>query len=108
MKIELQLNDAQAVASFISAIPEVRKAIEDALPALKTMFADAGLDLRQADVGSGNTPSGQTGQFRQPGHFQQASDSHALQGQSADTVGLTVRSMSPAMRASNRLLDTFA
>ncbi len=53
VSIELALNDGQASASFSSQQPEVRKAIEDALPLLKQMFADAGLQLEHADVGSG-------------------------------------------------------
>lgn len=102
VKIELQLNDAQAVASFSSAVPEVRKAIEDALPALKTMFADAGLDLRQADVGSGNArPSPQDS----PQH---RDDPHAKRSPtSGDRLAVNAPAV-PATRVASRLLDTFA
>ncbi len=105
VKIELQLNDAQAVASFSSALPEVRKAIEAALPELKTMFADAGLDLRQADVGSGHADS--------PAH-RNARDGHADDArgrQSSAPASASEPLALPGSRESSLsrgLLDTFA
>ncbi len=102
VKIELKLHDTQAVASFSSAQPEVRKAIEDALPALKTLFADAGLDLRQADVGSGNAQSS---------HSRHAQDNQAASRRDAHPAApvATMEGAAPlAARRSVGLLDTFA
>ncbi len=97
--IELQLHDAQAIASFSSQQPEVRKAIEDALPSLKAMFADAGLQLQQANVGSGDAGRQASGQ-RQVDSGSDVS-THAVD----DGPALAA---APLIRASNRLLDTFA
>lgn len=102
VKVELQLNDTQAIASFSSAQPEVRKAIEDALPALKTLFADAGLDLRQADVGSGNTPP-RDPQHAWNGHAGTARDAKSSAHDPAIDGVHTI-----ALRQSSGLLDTFA
>lgn len=99
VKVELQLQETQAVASFSSAQPEVRKALEDALPALKAMFAEAGLDLRQADVGGDNSRS------------RHAPDGHAQtsQGKHADAAPAAMGRAAPlAARLSRGLLDTFA
>jgi flagellar hook-length control protein FliK len=106
--IELQLDDTQATASFGSTQPEVRKAIEDALPALKTLFAEAGLDLRQADVGSGDAQSRQSRNLQDSqdrGHDNRTSGraSDAAPNQAAPDPAAPA-----AARQSHRLLDTFA
>ncbi len=99
VKVELQLQETQAVASFSSAQPEVRKALEDALPALKAMFAEAGLDLRQADVGGDNARS----RHAPDG---QAQTSH---GKPADAAPAAIGQAAPIpTRLSRGLLDTFA
>ncbi len=105
VKIELQLNDAQAVASFSSALPEVRKAIEAALPELKTMFADAGLDLRQADVGSGHADSPAQRHARD-GHAGNSRGGHAFAPASA--AGQLAQPVARESGLSRGLLDTFA
>lgn len=72
IKIVLQISDAQAYASFSSAQPEVRQAIESALPKLREMLGESGLQLAQADINSGNpqqqdeAASPQSKQSRQP------------------------------------------
>lgn len=101
VKIELQVSEAQAIASFSSHQPEVRKAIEDALPALKALFADAGLQLQQANVGGGDARQAQARE--QDGT--QARSSSARAGESTDSGSAP---MAPPARQSNRLLDTFA
>lgn len=97
VRIELQLSDNQASASFSSPQPEVRKAIEDALPGLKTLFADAGLQLQHADVGSGDARQGQP----RPAAFGAA----RARGQ-ADDASLPIAETPHII--SRRLLDTFA
>lgn len=97
--IELQLDDTHATASFSSAQPEVRKAIDDALPLLKTLFAEAGLDLRHTDVGSGEA------------HQRQGRDAHPASGRTTGATadaGLPEAAALPMARASRGLLDTFA
>ncbi|MCM0045391.1 MAG: flagellar hook-length control protein FliK [Burkholderiaceae bacterium] len=99
VKIELQLAETQAMASFSSAQPEVRKAIEEALPTLKALFADAGLNLMQADVGGGDAQS------------HQARDNRTAAGHPADPqkpLPATATTGAVAGRPSRGLLDTFA
>lgn len=97
VKIELQLSDNQASASFSSPQPEVRKAIEDALPGLKTLFADAGLQLQHANVGSGDARQGQP----RPAPF-----AAARARSRADDAPLSA--VEAPQLLSRRLLDTFA
>lgn len=58
VRVTLSIADGQASASFISLQPEVRQAIQDAVPRLKELFADVGLPLQQASVGSGDAGAG--------------------------------------------------
>lgn len=99
VSIELALTDHSASASFSSQQPEVRKAIEDALPLLKQMFADAGLQLQQADVGSGREQSAS------------GNDAHSRRGRQSSAEGehaTTPLTVTGAPRRSNALLDTYA
>lgn len=52
IQVTLQLDQQQATVQFVSALPEVRQALQDALPALRAMLGQAGIELGQADVGS--------------------------------------------------------
>ena len=52
IQVTLQLDQQQATVQFVSAAPEVRQALQDALPALRAMLGEAGIELGQADVGS--------------------------------------------------------
>lgn len=99
VKIELTLDEHQASASFISAQPEVRKAMEEALPTLKALFADAGLNLAQANIGGGHGQSRHDHQGRS-GNGTPASPPAAASGSAA--AGM------PGARPSRGLLDTFA
>ena len=55
LQIILNVTNDQATASFFSAQPEVRHALESALPKLREMMGDAGIQLGQATV-SADTP----------------------------------------------------
>ena len=59
LQVVLNVTNDQANATFIAAQPEVRLAIEAALPKLREMISDAGIQLGQANV-SADT-SGQQG-----------------------------------------------
>lgn len=50
LQVELNLSNDQATASFFSAQPEVRQALEAAFPKLREMMNDAGIQLGQATV----------------------------------------------------------
>ncbi|MDP2028132.1 MAG: flagellar hook-length control protein FliK [Thiobacillus sp.] len=52
LQIVLSVTNDQATASFFSAQPEVRHALEAALPKLREMMNDAGIQLGQTTVGA--------------------------------------------------------
>lgn len=58
IQITLHLNGDQASAAFASPHAEVRQAIQDALPQLREMLANSGIDLGRADVGSQGSGNG--------------------------------------------------
>lgn len=53
MQVVLHVSNGQADASFFAAQPEVRQALEAALPKLREMLSDAGVTLGQANVSAG-------------------------------------------------------
>lgn len=59
LQVVLTVTNDQANATFISAQPEVRLAIEAAMPKLREMMSDAGIQLGQANVSADN--AGQQG-----------------------------------------------
>ena len=50
VQVELQLTGAETIATFSSPVPEVRQAIEAALPELKALMEESGLHLASAGV----------------------------------------------------------
>jgi flagellar hook-length control protein FliK len=52
IEVSVSVSGDQANAFFVSANPAVRDALESAMPRLKEIFADAGITLGQAQVGS--------------------------------------------------------
>ena len=58
LQIVLNVSNEQATASFFSAQPEVRQALEAAFPRLRDMMSEAGIQLGQATV-SAETPQQQ-------------------------------------------------
>ncbi|NDI86657.1 flagellar hook-length control protein FliK [Undibacterium crateris] len=71
LKIILSLNQDQANATFITAQPEVRQALEASMPKLRDMMNDAGMQLAGFNVQTQSSPSGQgQGQGQQQASFQ--------------------------------------
>jgi flagellar hook-length control protein FliK len=58
MQIVLNVTNSQANATFVAAQPEVRQALEAALPKLREMLGDAGIQLGQASVSAGTPQHG--------------------------------------------------
>jgi flagellar hook-length control protein FliK len=50
VQVVLNVNNDQATVAFSSATPEVREALENAMPRLREMLSDAGVTLGQASV----------------------------------------------------------
>ena len=101
LQVVLNVSHSTATATFSAAQPEVRQALEAALPKLREMLGDAGIQLGQASVNSG--AANQQGMAdRQAAHGGQRSG-HVDSGVEAP---LRIGRVQPA--ASGRgLVDTF-
>lgn len=101
LQIVVNVTNDQATASFFSAQPEVRQALEAAFPRLREMMSEAGIQLGQATV-SAETPqqhaSDQRSQRLSPS-LSGAEDSASLDLPSIQTT---------ALRSGRGLVDTFA
>lgn len=103
MQITLNVNNNHATASFIAHHPEVRNALENAMPRLREMLGDAGIQLGQSDVSAGTSD--------QQAAFESGRQSSARQGSTNDSATVDpllhvshVRTPS----ASDGMVDTFA
>ena len=106
LQVVLNVSNSQANATFIAAQPEVRQALEAALPKLREMLGEAGIQLGQASVNSG-TPN-QQGSFEQQGS--QTARGHGLANgrETANADGqVRVSRVQPASSGLG-LVDTFA
>ncbi len=109
VRVTLTVADGQASAAFVSLQPEVRQAIQDAVPRLKEMFADAGLQLQQASVDSGDAGRHSAARTQHGHGFGRAgrdgaADASDESGNLVDAAtARTARSM-----AASRLVDLFA
>lgn len=54
MQVVLSVSNNQATVDFMSAQPEVRQALESALPRLREMMGESGVQLGQANVSAGS------------------------------------------------------
>ena len=112
VRITLSLTDGQASAAFVSHQPEVRQAIQDAVPRLKEMFADAGLQLQQASVDSGDAGrhAASRAQAESGSGRSRANGSGVDADDAANLAMSTNADSSPVARriAAARLVDLFA
>ncbi|PLC06467.1 flagellar hook-length control protein FliK [Variovorax sp. RO1] len=77
LKVTLSIGEHQAQAAFVSAHESVRKAVEAALPQLRTSLSEQGITLGQTSVGADTrAPFGQDAAFAQ----QQQQQQHQRQG----------------------------
>ncbi len=67
LQVVLHVTNDQASATFISAHPDVRHALEAALPKLREMMGDAGIQLGQSTVSAG-TPNQHEARGGSPRH----------------------------------------
>ena len=104
LHVVLNVSNSHATATFTAAQPEVRQALEAALPRLREMLGDAGIQLGQATVGSGN-PNSNWGAGSEP-----SQRGAARAGESAgDALGTPLRtSRIQANNGGLGLVDTFA
>lgn len=100
LQISLNLEGEQATASFVATTPEVRQAIEDALPRLREMLAGAGISLGQTQVGT-QAQQEQAQAWQAPARARSGGDAAILE---ADTSKLPA---TPLRRGAG-LVDLFA
>lgn len=96
VEVSIQVNADQVSATFVSASPDVRTALEQALPRLREVLAAGGMELGQASVSGDSFPRDSSGQQQHSGQHRPGS------GYAADT---------PAGEVSRRgvgLVDLFA
>ena len=98
VEITISVNGDQSSATFVSASPAAREALEQALPRLREMMAEAGISLGQASV---SAESAQRGQDEAPTAGRDGRGSGAEAPRAAETAAQWVR-------RSNGLIDTFA
>ena len=97
LEITISVNGDQTSAAFVSASPAAREALEQALPRLREMLAEAGITLGQASVNAESA--------------QRDNDGSLAEGRGRGRSADAARSAdSPAqwVRQGNGLIDTFA
>jgi flagellar hook-length control protein FliK len=112
LQVVLSVNKDQATAAFSSAAPEVRQALESALPKLKEMMSEAGIQLGSATVSAGmsdqnNSAFSQQASSAQSGSGSAATGSGSGSGPSRQRAPKQPRS-APARRLPAGAVDTFA
>lgn len=104
IEISLSVKNEQATAVFVSANPEVREAIESALPRLREMLAGVGVELGQTNVSAES--------FRQAQDQQQGGRSQGGveggNGRVEDPSMALSGSSGDVRHRGNGLVDTFA
>lgn len=97
VEVTISVSGDQTSATFVSASPAAREALEQALPRLREILAEAGISLGQASVNAGST---QGGREEAPAH-----------GPAGQADAPAERAATPAahwVRTGNGLIDTFA
>lgn len=111
LKVTLTLGDNQAQAMFVSAHESVRKAVEAALPQLRTTLAEQGISLGQTSVGAETRqPFGQDAAFAQQNPSRSPNQPEypgSARAETAAAASSPVLSARPLPR-SGAGLDTFA
>lgn len=107
LQVVLKVSNEQASANFSSAQPEVREALEAALPRLKQMLSDAGVQLTGFSVNSQAANQGQNFAQQQSRNLGPARTGTALADNTVSAAG--VAGTAPArIQTNNGLVDTFA
>ena len=102
LQVVLNVSNSQATASFTAAQPEVRQALEAAMPKLREMLADSGIQLGQTTVSTG-MPNQNSG----PGD--QAAQSQRHFGRNEPGADLPTPVARPVVTGGGQgLVDTFA
>ena len=105
MQVVLNVTNSHATATFTAAQPEVRQALEAAMPKLREMLGDAGIQLGQTSVNAGNAQ-------QQNFAGQSSQGSSGRNGDSSvgalDDIGTVVAQTATKISSGVGLVDTFA
>lgn len=104
LQVVLSVNKDQATAAFTSAAPEVRQALEAALPRLREMMGEAGITLGNATVSSG---AGQQAAGQRAGSSDGNRGGSGLGGAAGDDGAEVARTVT-TRRLPSGAVDTFA
>ena len=104
MQVVLSINNDQANATFISAHPDVRDALESAMPKLRQMMSDAGVQLSGFSVKSDSSNPG--AQFTGGGTSPRAKNNTASTLSGTNAVSATTSTINRA--SGSGIVDTFA
>ncbi|MDQ3186781.1 MAG: flagellar hook-length control protein FliK [Pseudomonadota bacterium] len=105
LQVTLSIANDQASATFVSQHADVRQTLEAALPRLKEMMAESGINLGSATV-SAETSQQQGGFERQHrSGTPQGLDGESRDASNAKNAGIGMSYIAPG---GNRLVDTFA
>jgi flagellar hook-length control protein FliK len=106
MQVVLNVHNQQADATFITAQPEVKQALEAAMPKLREMMDQAGIQLGQANVQTG-MPNHQQGAGSGQQQARSGSPGSFSKEQEGD-VALSGTTAASATTSGLGLVDTFA
>src|SRR5450830_1734658 len=106
LQVVLHVHNDQADATFITAQPEVKQALEAAMPKLREMMDQAGIQLGQATVSTG-MPNQQQGQ-QQMASGRGGSGGFGKGDKDEVELNVTTIGVRPAASGSLGLVDTFA
>lgn len=102
MQVTLNVSNNQATANFTAHQPEVRHALEAAMPRLREMLNDAGIQLGQSNVSAGT-------QQQQQNAFGEQRQGGRQSGPSNNSVEPVIHvSHVPVPNGGNGIVDTFA
>jgi flagellar hook-length control protein FliK len=105
VEVSLSINGDHASANFVSANPAVREALEAAMPRLREILAEAGIQLGQAQVGAENAR--QSAQQEKNGDNFGADRAGGTAAAGSDADGDSSMP-SAALKPGRGLVDTFA
>lgn len=104
VQVNIHLNGDQANAVFSSPNAEVRQAIQESLPQLKEMFAAAGINLGQTDIGANLAQQNRETPF-QSANGQRSTNENAILAGNGNMADSTV---STPIQRGRGMVDLFA
>ncbi|UMR30741.1 flagellar hook-length control protein FliK [Massilia sp. MB5] len=108
LQVVLSISNDQASASFTAAQPEVRQALENALPKLRDMMNEAGIQLGNATVSAGSQEQQEAFARQTGGNRGQGGRGAGAGTGTAGDDGAPAASAPQRVRSGLGVVDTFA